>query len=180
MVGLLIWRFRLAAPRDKGFLNIVKKAHYLEPVFYLISALFILFYIWIIIDAYQVAKRAGTADKRKSIVVFVLLILVFFIIGWQIGQIDLYALFTQFDDALPAISRVLWPWERAITYPPESRKAGTDNRRDTGKVSSQPSGRHRQTREGRQHQTSESHTEGLRSGSVRHGCRLRSLPILAV
>ena len=51
--------------------------------------------------------------------VFVLLILVFFIIGWQIGDINLYTLVTQFDDALPAISRILWPWERAITYPEE-------------------------------------------------------------
>jgi len=30
------------------------------------------------------------------------------------------------------------------------------------------------------HQTSESHAEGLRSGGVCHGCRLRSLPILTV
>ena len=120
MIGLLIWRFRLAAPRDTGFIAIIKKAHYLEPVFYVVSILFILFYVWIIIDAYQIAKRAGTTDKRKSILVFVFLILEFFIIGWQIGQIDVYSFVTQFDDALPAISRVIWPWERAITYPEES------------------------------------------------------------
>ncbi len=117
--GLLIWRFRLAAPRDEGIVNIVKKALYLEPVFYLISALVILLYIWIIIDAFQIAMRAGKPEKRKPMIVFVLLILVFFIIGWQIGQIDLYSFFTQVDDALPAISRLLWPWERAISYPEE-------------------------------------------------------------
>jgi len=120
MLGLLIWRFRDAAPRDQGIINIIKKAFYLEPIFILISILFVFFYIWIIIDAYQMAKIAGIPEKRKPMVVFILLILVFFIIGWQIGQIDLYTFFTQFDDALPAITRVLWPWERAITYPEET------------------------------------------------------------
>lgn len=119
MVGLLIWRFRDAAPRDDGVINIIKKALYLEPVFYLISIIVILFYIWIIIDAYQVAKRAGKKDARNPMMVFVLLILVFFVIGWQIGQIDLITFFTQFDDAFPAIAKILWPWERAITYPEE-------------------------------------------------------------
>jgi phosphonate transport system permease protein len=120
IVGLLIWRFRIAAPRDKGVFNIIKKSFYLEPIFIAVSVLFAIFYIWIIIDAYQVAKIAGQPDHRKPVIVFVFLILVFFIIGWQIGQIDLFTLATQFDDALPAISRVLWPWERAITYPEDT------------------------------------------------------------
>ena len=119
MVGLLIWRFQDAAPRDEGVVDIVLKAFRLEPIFILISILFVLFYIWIIVDAYILAKIAGKPTRRKPILVFVLLLLVFFVIGWQIGQIDLYTFFTQFDDALPAISRVLWPWERAITYPEE-------------------------------------------------------------
>ncbi len=119
IAGLLIWRFRIAAPRDEGFIDIFTKALYLEPIFYLITALVVLLYAWIIIDAYQVAKLAGSQKRSKPFMVFVFLLLVFFIIGWQIGQIDLYAFFTQFDDALPAISRVLWPWERAITYPEE-------------------------------------------------------------
>jgi len=119
MVGLLIWRFQDAAPRDEGFIDIVLKAFRLEPIFILISILFVLFYIWIIIDAYILAKIAGKPSKRKPMMVYILLLLVFFVIGWQIGQIDLYTLVTQFDDALPAISRVLWPWERAITYPEE-------------------------------------------------------------
>jgi phosphonate transport system permease protein len=117
ILGLLIWRFQLAAPRDKGVINIMLKAFRLQPIFILITILFVLFYIWNIIDAYQVAKVAGKPEKRKPFMVFVLLILVFFFIGWQIGQIDIYTLVTQFDDAGPAISRVLWPWERAITFP---------------------------------------------------------------
>jgi phosphonate transport system permease protein len=119
IAGLLIWRFRDAAPRDTGIIDIVRKAIRLEPIFILILVLLGLLYIWIIFDAYQVAKIAGKPDKKKSIWVFLLLIIVFFFIGWQISQIDLYAFFTKFDDAFPALSRVLWPWERAITYPEE-------------------------------------------------------------
>jgi len=119
IVGLLIWRFTDAAPRDEGAFDIIRKAFRLEPIFVLISIVFVIFYIWIIIDAYQMAKIAGKPEKRKPIVVMVFLILVFFVIGWQIGQIDVYAFVTKFGDAFPAISRVLWPWERAITYPEE-------------------------------------------------------------
>jgi phosphonate transport system permease protein len=31
-----------------------------------------------------------------------------------------YNLITEFDDAFPALTKNLWPWERAITYPEES------------------------------------------------------------
>ena len=117
IIGLMIWRFKLAAPRDTGIINIMKKAFYLEPILILVCVLIGLLYIWIIIDAYQTAKNATNIDARKPIMVFVLLILVFFFIGWQIGEIDLVAFATGFDDALPALSKVLWPWERAITYP---------------------------------------------------------------
>ncbi len=120
IVGLLIWRFRLAAPRDTGIINIVSKAFHLEPIFIPISILVLLFFVWIVIDAYQIATITGKPERRKPMMVFFFLILVFFIIGWQIGQIDLYTLATQFDDALPAISRVLWPWEKAITYPEDT------------------------------------------------------------
>jgi phosphonate transport system permease protein len=119
MAGLMIWRFRLAAPRDTGAINIIKKAFYLEPIMIFICILIGLFYIWVIIDAYQAAKNATNIDARKPFMVFALLLIVFFFIGWQIGEIDMVALFSGFDDALPALSRVMWPWERAITYPEE-------------------------------------------------------------
>lgn len=120
IVGLMIWRFQLAAPRDTGVVAIVTKAWRLEPITILISILMVLLYFWIILDAYQIAKIAGKPDARRPFMVFVLLILVFFFIGWQIGEIDIYAFVTQIDDAFPALSKVLWPWERAITYPEET------------------------------------------------------------
>jgi len=99
---------------------IVTKAWRLQPILILISVLIALLYIWNIIDAYQIAQAAGKPGARTPIMIFVLLILTFFFIGWQIGQIDIYKFVTQFDDAFPALSRVLWPWERAITFPEET------------------------------------------------------------
>jgi phosphonate transport system permease protein len=124
VAGLMIWRFKLAAPRDTGVINIVTKAFHLEPIMILISVLILLLYLWNILDAFQIAKAAGKPEPNKPFIIFILLILVFFFIGWQIGEIDIYALVTQFDDAFPALSRVLWPWERAITYP-ETKWMGT-------------------------------------------------------
>jgi phosphonate transport system permease protein len=77
-------------------------------------------YVWIIIDAVQLANSAGKVDQRKPFMVFVLIILVFFFIGWQVGRIDMVTFFTSFGDARDQISRVLWPWERAITFPEDT------------------------------------------------------------
>jgi len=120
IVGLLIWRFRLAAPRDTGFMNIVNKAFYLQPILIGITILVGLLYLAIIYDAVKLAMIAGKPEKSKPVLVFILLILSFFFLGWQIGQIDLYTLVTSFGDAGPALSRVLWPWERAITFPEDT------------------------------------------------------------
>jgi len=117
LLGMLIWRFQIAAPRDTGFINIVLKALRLQPVFIIISIVFVLTYIWIIVDAYQVAKAAGKPERRTPVTVFFLIILVFFLIGWQIGKIDLYGFVTQLDDSFPILKQVIWPWEKAITYP---------------------------------------------------------------
>ena len=119
MFGLMFWRFQEAAPRDTGISAIILKALYLKPIMILITVLYFVFFVWNIVDAYQVAARSRKGERRKPFMVFVLLILVFFFIGWEIGDIDLPKFFTQLDDAFPAISKVLWPWERAITYPEE-------------------------------------------------------------
>jgi hypothetical protein len=50
IVGLLVWRFRLAAPRDTGFMNIVNKAFYLQPL--LIGITVIVFY-FILVNIYD-------------------------------------------------------------------------------------------------------------------------------
>lgn len=110
--GLLLWRFKLAAPRDEGWVDIIKKGWHLDPFLIAVTILFALLYIWIAIDAYAIAK-----DRTHTpIGVFFVLMAVFFALGWQIGQIDLVTLVTRANEAGPPLGRVAWPWEKAITY----------------------------------------------------------------
>jgi phosphonate transport system permease protein len=118
IVGLILWRANDAASLGKqvfGWVNIFQKAFRLAPFLILVSLAIIVLYVWIIVDAYRAAKFRGT----NPVGVFVILIIVFFVLGWQIGEINPIALFTQADDAVPALSKVLWPWEAAIDHPEE-------------------------------------------------------------
>jgi phosphonate transport system permease protein len=112
---LLIWRIRETARYDTQPLDILIKAFRLDSMVLITTILFLMLYIWIIIDAYMLARNA---ELNKG-VLFLVVILVFFALGWQIGEINLVTMVTQADDAWPALQRVLWPWERAITYPEE-------------------------------------------------------------
>ncbi|MBN2046570.1 MAG: phosphonate ABC transporter, permease protein PhnE [Anaerolineaceae bacterium] len=116
ILGLTAWRFTVAAPRDTGWFNIAKKAFYLEPFLIWLAVFVGLLYLGIIVDAYRVVRVSGTM-RQRPVFVFVLLAITFFSIGWQIGEIDMVAFFSQATDAGPALGRLLWPWERAIYYP---------------------------------------------------------------
>jgi phosphonate transport system permease protein len=125
IIGLMIWRFQLAAPRDTGVWNIITKAYRLQPVLILVSVLVGLLYLTNIYDAYKLAQIAGKPSLRRPFLVFTMLLVVFFSIGWQIGRIDLVAMVSQSGNALPALGRVLWPWEAAVTYPETIQKGVT-------------------------------------------------------
>jgi phosphonate transport system permease protein len=75
----------------------------------------LILYIWIAVDAYRVAKRT----PGNSLLVMLLILAMFFVYGWQIGEINPVTVITQADEAGPALARVLWPWQRAVTYPEE-------------------------------------------------------------
>jgi phosphonate transport system permease protein len=78
----------------------------------------------IIYDAFVVAKIAGDPVKTRPFLVFAALLLTFFVIGWQIGEINLFQLVRDFDQVLPTFGHVLWPWANAIDYP-EDIQLGT-------------------------------------------------------
>jgi phosphonate transport system permease protein len=113
MLGLFYWRIGLAAKYDEGFWNILNKAIKLQPFIGFVLVSMVILYIWIIVDAYIMAKR----PTKQPTALFFLLIIVFFAFGWQIGQIDVVSFFTKAGNAGPALMRVLWPWQRAIYYP---------------------------------------------------------------
>jgi phosphonate transport system permease protein len=122
ILGLTAWRFTLAAPRDTGWFNIIKKGLRLDPFLIFVSVLFILLYIWIAYDAYTLAK-----DRAKTPMgVFVILTIVFFALGWQIGEINPVSFVANADEAVPALGRIGWPWEKAIEYDSLEYRAEAD------------------------------------------------------
>lgn len=118
-LGLFIWRVTVAGRRYTGFWDKVTKAFEFNRLLYVIIILIIAAYALNIIDAYQLARRKE--GRGKIVGLLILILLIFFAQGWEIGQINLVAL-KDVDEALPALSKVVWPWEKAIEYPEDFLK----------------------------------------------------------
>lgn len=110
ILGLMAWRFKITAPRDEGWVAIIKKGFHLDKSLVITAVLLGLLYLWTIFDAYIISKHR----ERTPIGVFFLIIVVFFTLGWQIGQIDLLTLITEADEAGAPLSRLAVPWQKAI------------------------------------------------------------------
>lgn len=112
IIGLLIWRINLTARREVTFPDKVAKAFDLQPILLAIAIGVLLLYLWIAVDAYFSARRHKNAS---AFWIFMLVLLLFFGLGWEIGEIDPVTLTTEIGDAGPFMERILWPWDRAIT-----------------------------------------------------------------
>jgi phosphonate transport system permease protein len=117
--GLLVWRIALAGRRYDVLSEKISKAYYLQPMLIVITALFAIIYIWIIADAYLVAKKRNAGQKPRGAAILFFSLVIFFALGWQIAGIDPVTFFSRLDEAYPVFSKVMWPWDRAITYPEE-------------------------------------------------------------
>lgn len=115
LAGLFVWRIQIATRLGRvptGLVDTFAKAYRVDPFLIFVTIMVVVLYLWIAYDAYRLASRT----RGRSVGIFVIIIVVFFVFGWQIGEIDLVRLFTQADEAVPALSRLFWPWERAITH----------------------------------------------------------------
>jgi len=112
-VALFVWRLTDLAHREPTLWKKLGKAYELNATFVTAVIVFLVL-MWLAIawDAYHSAK----VKRRGGFAVFVSVIAVFFALGWQISQIDLVKMVKEAPDALPPLSRVLWPWKAAITY----------------------------------------------------------------
>ncbi len=122
-IGLFVWRINLLASREVGMVAKFSKAFRWNPIFVLPTLLGIAaLWLWIAWDAYQQAQ----SGHRGGIGVFVLVLVIFFVLGWQTSEINLYKFVTELSDAWPRLSRVIWPWEAAVTRETASVSAGAD------------------------------------------------------
>lgn len=110
-LGLLIWRIKLAGKREEEVFQIFLKAIRLQPFLVFLVVCVGLLWVWIIWDA----SRQATPGKRGGGSIFILILIIFFALGWQITEIDIYKAVTQIGEAGPPLLKILWPWERAVT-----------------------------------------------------------------
>jgi phosphonate transport system permease protein len=121
--GLLIWRVHLLAHREVDLMAKFLKAFDRRPVFVgLVAACILILWLWNIYDAYRQTKP----ETRGGPGIFILIVVIFFSLGWQISEINLYKMVKELPDALPPLSRVLWPWEAAVKREKEEISAGAE------------------------------------------------------
>lgn len=118
--GMLYWRFMITGRRATDLQGVLSAAYRLQPLLLILAVLFVVLYLWIIIDAYRIARRT----LQNPALLMILIVLLFFGLGWQIGQINLVELVSRAGEAAPTLQRVLWPWDRAIEVPEEILKVG--------------------------------------------------------
>jgi len=110
-LGLVAWRIRLVGKREDQVAEIFLKAIRLQPFLAVLVAAVVALWLWIVWDAARQAKPG----KPGGAGIFVLVLVVFFALGWQITEIDLYKAVTQIDEAVPLLMKIVWPWEKAVT-----------------------------------------------------------------
>ncbi len=117
ILGLLAWRVAGLAHREPTPMAMFVKAFDRRPFFVglIVGGTFLL-WLWSAWDAYHLARPEG----QVGIGVFVLIIILFFSLGWQISEIDMYKAVTELSDTWPLLSKVLWPWDAATVQETET------------------------------------------------------------
>ena len=125
VAGILTWRISLLAPRRTGALSKIGRALHQHPIFVILAlGGTVALWLWGAWDAYQ--QALPRRQRKGGIGMFALVIALFFVLGWEIGGIDPYKFVTELSDAKRPLSRVLWPWEAAVTRDIETVSAGAD------------------------------------------------------
>ncbi len=107
------WRVQELAPRETDWPGRLGRAFERREFFVAVVVLsLVALWLWNAWDAY----RRRTAPRARGTGVFVFTLILFFALGWQISEIDPVRMIRDLPDAWPPLSRVLWPWEAAVTY----------------------------------------------------------------
>ncbi len=116
LIGLSLWRVHLLARLEVGAWAKLGKAFSRTPLFIiLLFAGMAIVWLWNVRDAWLLKQ----VKPKASTMLFIFVLIMFFAVGWQISEIDLVKMAREFPDAWPPLSKILWPWEAAITYDEE-------------------------------------------------------------
>jgi phosphonate transport system permease protein len=120
IIALLAWRVQELARREPTPLDMFTHAVERRPFFVIPMLIGIVaLWLWSAWDAYQQADP----ERRGSALLFALVLVLFFILGWQISEIDIYKAVSELSDTIPLLSRVIWPWDAAVTRDVETVSA---------------------------------------------------------
>ncbi len=112
-VGIFAWRVADLGRRVEGFWPTIERAMQRNTGFVLfVAAGMVLLWILVAVDAY----RSATDNRRGRPAPFLVMIALFFLLGWQVSDIDMGKAIADLPEAIPPLSRVLWPWEAAVEY----------------------------------------------------------------
>jgi phosphonate transport system permease protein len=121
--GILVWRIQELAFRQATVADKIAKAMRVETLFVVLALLF-LAVLWLL-SAWDAYKSVQNKRRAKSGVLLAI-IGTFFVLGWQISEIDLVKMTKEAPEAVPPLLKVLWPWEKAVTYASDTRKASQE------------------------------------------------------
>jgi phosphonate transport system permease protein len=111
IVGLLIWRIQIVGRREVGAVAMALKSFELRPILLAVAVGLVALYVWVAVDAFLAARRR---TKGVGGGLWTLLLVLYFALGWQIGEIEPLRLIREARDAAPFMLRIAWPWEEAI------------------------------------------------------------------
>jgi phosphonate transport system permease protein len=115
LIGMLIWRVKLLAPLEPTAWGMLGKAMSRRPGFVALVLLLILA-IWVLnaFDAGRAAARKGSGGFG----IFAIALAAFFVLGWQLSEIDIPKMIQKFPEATKPFGQVIWPWQAAATRDP--------------------------------------------------------------
>jgi phosphonate transport system permease protein len=120
IVGMLVWRIDILGHLQTTPVAKLAKAFELQPGFTILLLIVVaLIWLWNAWDARLMAKNG-----RGGFTMLALILMAFFVLGWQISEINPKKLVTDFPQAMRPLGMVVWPWQAAITQDPIQNIAG--------------------------------------------------------
>ena len=110
LIGLIVWRVSVIAYRQTTWAERIPVAFRRQPILYVLVVGVIALWALVVLDAVNTARQ----KSGRLPLTYVILGVMFFMLGWQIVEIDLVKLFTELSDAFPIITKIAWPWPAAF------------------------------------------------------------------